>query len=382
MTLAFWLAVLALGIPTAIVASFPLHAAVVLRRSRRRRTGRPAASISILVPVHGLDEGRTHVLRQLTGQQTDGALEWLFCVESESDPAVPELRAVAERDPARIRVLITGPCGERLGKLHNLMEGVAAARGEWLVFVDSDTILPHSRYVREFTAPLRIEGVGLVTCYPAYLKATTVPAALLSGAINHDLLGHFALEAAWGRLRLANGSCMATRRDVLNRIGGFGPQQASLLMDVILARRVHQAGYEVVVHHEPVEVPCRSVTRKIWWNQAHRWQVGMARVLSGPFYTWYCWMRSAFAVAPLLLLTATGPLATLAAVTVATRLSVMVIMSQLFVRDRRQLRYVWLLPLLDIVTAVGCWYALLVDRVEWRGRTYRVLAGGVTRRLA
>jgi len=382
MGLLFWVAVLAVGIPTAIVASFPLHAWLVLRRSRRYRPETPTPPVSVLIPVRGLDEGRAHACRQLTAQRTDGPLEWLFCVENESDPAVPELRAVAATDPDHIRVLITGPCGDRLGKLHNLIEGVAAARGEWLVFVDSDTILPHARYLHEFTAPLWTQSVGLVTCFPAYVNATSIPAALLSGAINHDLLGHFALESVWGGLRLANGSCMAMRRDVLNRVGGFGPQRASLLMDAILARRVHHAGYRVMVHHEPVEVPCRTVTLKVWWNQAHRWQVGMAHVLSGPFYTWYCWMRSVFPVVLLMLMFASGPLVALGAVAVATRLTVMVVMSQCFVRDRGQLRYLWLLPVLEIVTAVGCWYALLVDRVEWRGRTYRVLPGGVTRRLA
>jgi len=266
--------------------------------------------------------------------------------------------------------------------MHNLIEGVAAARGDRLVFVDGDTILPHRHFIRDFIAPLETDGVGLITCFPAYRRACSVPAAMLAGAINHDLLGHFAVQSVWGGLRMANGSCMAIRRDVLERIGGFQPQESSLLMDVILARRVHQAGYRVLTHHEPVEVPCRTVTYRVWWNQAHRWQVGMAHVLSGPFYAWYCWMRSVFPVSLLLALFTTGPLFVLGATAVVTRLSVMVMMSQLFVGDRTQLKYLWLLPALEVVTAFGCWYALLVHRVEWRGRVYQVLAGGATRRLA
>ncbi len=382
MSIVFWIAVVAVGVPTVVVASFPLHAWLVQRRSRRYDSSGCPAPISVIVPVKGLDEGRTHAIRQLTSQRSDAPREWLFCVEDESDPAVPELRAVAATDPDRVRVVITGPCGERLGKLHNLIEGIEVATGEWLVFVDSDTILPHDRYLREFTAPLQNSDVGLITCFPAYRNAASVPAAMLSGGINQDLLGHFALESVWGGLRLANGSCMAMRRDVLERIGGFGPQSASLLMDVILARRVHGAGYRVLMHHEPVEVPCRTVTFRTWWNQAHRWQVGIAHVLAGPFYAWYCWMRTVFPVALVLALMASGPLAMLGTVAIATRLSVVLVMGQVFVRDRAQLRYLWLLPFLDIVAGVGCWYALITDRVEWRGRRYRVLAGGVTRRMA
>jgi ceramide glucosyltransferase len=382
MTIAFSIVAVAIAVPILIVASFPIHATLALRRSRRHPRGKQFAHMSVIVPVRGLDEERTHALRQITAQRTGGVIDWLFCVEEESDPATPELRALAATGPDRIRVLVTGPSGDRLGKMHNLIEGVAATRGEWLVFVDSDTILPHSSYLQEFTAPLQDRDVGLVTCFPAYLKAASVPAALLAGSINHDLLGHFALQSVWGDLRLANGSCMAMRRDVLDSIGGFEPQSTALLMDVILANRVRDAGYKVLMHHEPVVVPCRTVTAETWWNQSHRWQVGMSHVLSGLFYGWYCWMRSVFPVALTMMLLASGPFATLGAIAVATRLSVMVIMSQVFVRDRRQLRYLWLLPILEIVTAVGCWYALFQSQVEWRGRNYRVLAGGLTRRLA
>lgn len=382
MSVWFWLALITIGIPTIVVASFPLHAAVVLRRSRRNSTDRTAASVSVIVPVKGLDEGRSDALARMTAQRTGGPIEWIFCVEEESDPSLPELRALAARDPERVHILITGPCGSRLGKMHNLIEGVPAAHGEWLVLIDSDTILPHPQYLDAFTTPLRERQVGLVTCFPAYRRARSIPAFLLSSGINHDLLGYFAIESLWGGLRLANGSCMAIRRDVLEEIGGFAPQSRSLLMDVILARRVHRAGYRVVMHHEPVEVPCRTVTFRVWWNQAHRWQVGMAHVLSGSFYTWYAWMRTAFPVALIAWPFVHGPLAVFLGVAVATRLSVMVIMGQGFLRDRDQLRYLWLLPFLDFITAVGCWYALLEGRVEWRGRTYRVSTGGVTRRLA
>jgi len=379
----FWFLVVlvALGLPAIVVASYPIHAAIVRRRSLAYPTGGTAASISIIVPVKGQDEGRTLALQQLTSQHTTGLAEWLFCVEEASDPALPELRSLVARDPERMRILLTGPCGSRLGKMHNLIAGVAASSGDWLVLVDSDTILPGPRYLQQFTSSLHDPRIGLVTCFPAYRRAGSIPAFLLSSAINHDLLGFFALESVWGGLRLANGPCMAIRRGVLDQIGGFGPQGQSLLMDVILAQRVHNAGYRVLVHHEPVEVPCRTVTWRAWWNQTHRWQVGMARVLSGAFYGWYAWMRTAFPVAMLAWPFVTGPMATLTGTVAVTRLAVMVIMSQLFVRDRAQLRYLWLLPVVDCVTAIGCWYALLEGRVEWRGRMYRVTAGGVSERL-
>lgn len=382
MSIWFVAVLIAIGIPTIVVASYPIHAMIARHRSRRYADGRPARSISVIVPVKGLDEGRATALARMVAQSTGGTIEWIFCVEDAADPAVPELETLAASRPESVRIVITGPAGQRLGKLHNLIEGVPHARGEWLVLIDSDTILPHDGYLRDFTAPLHDARVGLVTCFPAYRRAAGIPAFLLSSAINNDLLGFFALESVWGGLKLANGSCMAIRRSVLDDIGGFAPQSRSLLMDVILAGRVHAAGYRVVMHHEPVEVPCRTVTWNVWWNQAHRWQVGMTHVLAGWFYTWYAWMRTAFPVAMIALPFTHGPVAAGLAAAVTTRLAVMVVMGQVFVRDRSQLRYVWLLPFLDVVTAVGCWYALLEGRVEWRGRRYRVTAGGVSERLA
>ena len=124
------------------------------------------------------------------------------------------------------------------------------------------------------------------------------------------------------------------------------------------------------------------MTWRVWWNQAHRWQVGMARVLSGPFYLWYCWMRSAFPVALALTVFGSGFWMTLGALVTTARISMMLVMGQVFVRDRTQLKYVWLLPFIDVPAAFGCGYALLTNRIEWRGRTYRVLAGGTTRRCS
>ena len=137
MSVVFWVVAAAIGIPTLVVASYPIHALMVLRRSRRHTTSKAAPAISVLVPVRGLDEARSEALQHLVAQRTGGPIEWLFCVESENDPSIPQLREVAEMDPDRIRVIITGECGARLGKLHNLIEGISHAGGQWLVFIDS-----------------------------------------------------------------------------------------------------------------------------------------------------------------------------------------------------------------------------------------------------
>jgi ceramide glucosyltransferase len=57
------------------------------------------------------------------------------------------------------------------------------------------------------------------------------------------------------------------------------------------------------------------------------------------------------------------------------------VFSRLFVRDNLFPRYLWLLPLRDIL-AFGTWaLSFLGNRVVWRSHVFRVLPGGMIRDL-
>ncbi len=374
------LLLMAIAVPTLVVASFPLHALVALGRARRRE-GIPSGSrsVSVIVPVRGLDENMSTIIAKLASQRVRGRLEIIFCVERGDDPVVPVIRRVARsRPPDAIQLVISGPRGSSLGKSHNLSAGVRAARGEWLVFMDSDVTLPHQTYLDAFVRALGHDPIGLVTCFPAYREANTIPAALLATSINNDLLGYFAVQATWSDLRLANGSCMAIRRDVLDAIGGLARIQRSLLMDSILARQVADAGYDVHIHPQPAPVIRREVSAREWWRQSHRWQVAMSRVLPWPLYAGFCWMRSGF-VLSLLYAAAYGvtwlSLGVVAAALMARLMSSGAI-NVLYLKDPRFLGRLWLLPVVEVVNAVSSLYALVNRHVVWRDVRYTVGVGG------
>ncbi len=368
------------AMPVIVIALFPLAAAVALRRSRNHRSPDTSVFISIIVPVRGVDEQAHINFTALVTQTAPASLEVLFCVEDEDDPAVRLIRRViAAADARHARIVISGPRGQRLGKVHNLIAGVSRARGERLVFIDSDVSLSEPGYVAGFVKPLNDAHVGLVTCFPAYRGARNVPAALLAGAVNHDLLGYFSLQAVVDRLAVANGSCLAIRRAVLEELGGLEKIDRHLLMDTLLARAVVAHGYLVHLFPRPAPVVRHRATLREWWQQTYRWQVGMRRVLSLPTFLGFCWTRVWFVTACVYL-----PIDGFSGLAVAVlggallvRLTSALSLNALFLRDRSGIRYLWLLPFLESANAAACVAALVSDRVTWRGRRYRIGRGGV-----
>jgi ceramide glucosyltransferase len=202
---------------------------------------------------------------------------------------------------------------------------------------------------------------------------------MLAATINHDLLGYFSLQAVWTGLRVANGSCVALRRDTLEAIGGLAPLGRSLLMDSLLARTVRRYGYRVHLHTDPAPIVRRHVSVREWWDQAHRWQVAMSQVLSPTTYAGFCWMRSGFGVALACLVLHGFGWTWAVAITgsLGSRLFSAALFGRFYIRDTSQRRFLWLLPVVELVNAVGCLYALLDRRVTWRGVRFSIGAHGI-----
>lgn len=378
--------VVLIAVPTMAILTFPLHAALLFRRQARRSPRGPESGgegmLSVIVPVKGLDEGAGANFASMLQQQYPAKVELLFCVEEKRDPVVPLIRQLAAGQGAgRVRLLITGPAGSALGKMHNIVEGIAAARGDRLVLIDSDVRLPDDDYLARFVRALDQPKVGLVTCYPANRGARIIPAALLSLMINNDLLGYFSVIALWGgRLDLANGACMALRRDTVEELGDLTWLKQQLLMDSALARRVCAAGYEVQLHDQPAPVVQTRTTLRAWWRQIYRWQASMLRVLPAPVYALFCWARGSLALALCLVLLSTfsAPSLVVLGAVITSRLVSAALINRLYIKDPSWLRYIWLIPAVDLFNAAASIYPLVCRAsVNWRGRRYRVGVGGL-----
>ncbi|HEY0590234.1 MAG TPA: glycosyltransferase family 2 protein [Thermoanaerobaculia bacterium] len=207
----------------------------LLSRARPRpvRPGDALPSVSMVVAVH--DEERVigeKIANSLAIDYPD--LEVIFASDGSTDATEAFIRA--ERS-ARIRLVAL----ERRGKAGALNEGVAAARGEIVVFTDANNFLEPDairRIVRSFADP-EVGGV----CGNKKLRAPGEADATKEG---ENLYLRFdkwqkALEARIGSLFAADGTLYAIRRALYVPIDD--PAQAD---DIAISTRIVLQGYRLV----------------------------------------------------------------------------------------------------------------------------------------
>jgi|GEM_PF-661835 len=372
------------GLPLALIASYPLHAWIAFRSARTTAPSMPGGRVSVIVPLRGEDAGLQANLSSLLDQESLGDYEVLLCVEGLSDGAVPVLEELLARDARRrARLVLSGPSGRELGKLHNLMAGVTEATGSILVFVDSDARLPSRTYLAGFIAPLSRPGVGGVTCYPIYRGGRNAGALLLAGWINVDLWGTFAVRAAWTRGGFANGACMALRRDTLARCGGLESLRRRLLMDSRLAERIGRLGLRVVVHPTPVPIERDRASLREAWEQSTRWHVALYRGLHPVAWAVFAWLRSTLTLAAGYALLAPGSPAArgILAAALGIRVALAVGAPGASRRFTDMARRALAQPFADLLGTVAWIEAMARPSVRWRGRRYRVGRDGTLGRV-
>lgn len=134
----------------------------------------PAIRLSVLVPVYGVERYVADCARSLFAQSVREGVEFLFVDDASPDRSISVLKTIIAEFPerkAQIRIL-----------RHETNRGLAAARrtaidaarGEWLLHVDSDDLLLPGAFETLLTAAGTHPGADLI--YAGYL-ATEEPEA-------------------------------------------------------------------------------------------------------------------------------------------------------------------------------------------------------------
>jgi dolichol-phosphate mannosyltransferase len=197
----------------------------------------PSVPISVVVPARNEASRLASCLDALAG--APGVVERLVVDDESSD-------ATAELAMARGAEVVHGehrPPGWA-GKAWALHQGVAAARGEWIVCLDADTRadprLPSALVARALVDRIDLLSVaGRFDCPPAALP---LHAALLTTLVYR--FGAPGTPMAPRRM-LINGQCLAFRRDLFLTDGCFEPLRDQLVEDVALARHRASLGRTV-----------------------------------------------------------------------------------------------------------------------------------------
>lgn len=202
----------------------------------RRRTEDEAhlPSLSVVVPARNEAKNLMRLLPTLNELVYTGPLE-IIVVDDHSDDGTG---AVAESFGARV-IRLEEPLPGWHGKPYACHTGALAAKGEWLLFTDADTMHQPdgARRAISFAQDHALDGVTL------FLKQQ--PASILDGAV---LMTAFAglFAGVSDPKGLMNGQYILLRRNVYLESGGFEAVRDQPLEDLALGERLRRMGYMVM----------------------------------------------------------------------------------------------------------------------------------------
>ncbi len=344
--------------------------AAVLTRLARGRTRReplkagrspaPRDTISVVIPARDEEHRIASCLVALT---RDPDIAEVLVVDDCSTDATAD---VARDGGARViagEPLPDGWCG----KAWALQQGLDEATGDVVVFIDADAA-PRTGLARELTALL--EEVDLVTAGPRFhcakagerllhpSMAVTIPYRTGPG----DAVG-WQPQASRA---IANGQCLAIRRDTIERAGGWTRVKANMTEDVALARALRADGLTMtfVDACDLLEVKMYESARETWngWGRSL-----MAPDSSTPLRQIedlaVLWLTLALPLPRLLTRTGTP----LDGVLLAIRCAMHAALARSYAPRGAAF---WLSPLADVPVMARLTWSVLRPSRSWRGRTY------------
>ena len=229
----------------------------VAPRRRRFEPGGTTPLVSVMVPARNEALRISPCLRSLCAQDYPNYELLVLDDHSQDDTARVILdHGFSWEKHSRRRLLDGQPLPEGwTGKSWACHQLASAAKGEYLVFTDADTVHDPAA-LGAFVGHAIDTGAGLLSAWPRQVTGTwseraVIPLVyvLLLGALPHYVLWRLQRRpdyARWtsrgvlGALGAANGQYMLFRRDVYEQIGGHAAVRDHLVEDVALGRQVAQ----------------------------------------------------------------------------------------------------------------------------------------------
>lgn len=239
----------------------------------------PAPAVSIVRPVCGLENFIEETLRS-TFQLDYPRYEVLFCVARADDAAIPLLRRLISDYPWIDARLLIGD--ERISanpKLNNMFKGWREAAHDYVVFADSNVLMPRD-YVQRLLGRFDRE-TGLVCSPPAGSRPGNFWAEVECTFLN-GYQARWQVFADTIGLGFAQGKTMMWRRTDLEAAGGLRMLGCELAEDAASTKVVRAMGKAVRLVDAPFPQPLgRRSLAEVWKRQA-RW--AQLRRASFPLY--------------------------------------------------------------------------------------------------
>ena len=219
-----------------------LVAVIVIALSRvhmASETGQPP--VSVIVAARNEAAGIGPCLDSLQCQNYRPESYEVIVVDDRSTDDTPAILRRCQENWANLSILTIGRTPEGISpKKHALASAIGQAKGEIILQTDADCTVPPG-WIAGMVS--RFEpGVGLVAGVAPYRRAP----GILNSFVRHEYLWNAALSAAsiaLGHGTHASGRNLAFRRDVFDRMGGYG-ESAGVASgdDTLLLHRLQRTG--------------------------------------------------------------------------------------------------------------------------------------------
>jgi ceramide glucosyltransferase len=331
-------------------------------------------SVSLLVPICGLDGGAYENLASLC-QQDYPNYQIIFAVQDSQDSSIPIIQQISRDFPELdLQFVISDRTIGMNRKVSNLANAAIEAKYNTLVLVDSD-IRVTPDYLKQVVQPLHDSTVGVVTCM--YRSLTY---GWLSGfeaiSITTEFLPRILAARTLQGMGFALGATIVIRKSVLEEIGGFLAVADALEDDYQLGHLSAQAGYQVVLSDYIVDHVMASPRLVDFIHHQTRWARG--NLFARPLGHLSLIFTYGTVISLLFLLITKGSLFGwfVLGVTWSIRLVMAWFIGVQQLQDTVARKFLWLVPLRDIIS-FGFWcYGFLGNTIRWRDRRFRLTTGG------
>lgn len=225
--------------------------------------------VSVLVPCHNEAENIEETFGQLM-ELDYPAYEVLAINDGSRDNTAELLDLLAQCHP-RLRVV---HLRQNQGKAIALTCAAHAARGEYLVCIDGDTLL-HPQALHWFVRGLeQWPGIGALTGNPRIRNRSTLLGKLQVGEFSSIIGLIKRAQRAYGRLFTVSGVVCAFRKRALHDIGYWAPDMVT--EDIDVSWRLQLSGWYVLYEPHALCWILMPETLRGLWRQRLRWAQGGA----------------------------------------------------------------------------------------------------------
>jgi ceramide glucosyltransferase len=352
-----------------------IHAARRFFSMRIEAAGVDRPAVSILIPLRGVDfrayENYASVCRQEYPE-----FQLVFGVMDPRDSSLAVIRKLkADFPETDIELVVDRATLGSNPKVSNLRNMMHRARHEVLVMLDSDIRIQPDFLTR--VAPHALEPeVGLATCFYRGAGAPGVAAKIEAVGITAEFAPGVLVAWLTEGMSFALGAAVATTREKLAAIGGFEALADYLADDYMLGQLFRKAGYEVRLLPQVVETVLPRVSLAKLLRHQVRWSRGIRACRPGGHAGLVFTHGTVMALANWMFCGGSLPSTLLLAAVLGVRLWMGWTVGVKRLGDTLLARSFLLLPVRDLFSFLVWCMSLAGRRVEWRGRSYRIVNGG------